>query len=186
MKNLISRLIAFQFIFIFCVYLPAFSISLTGNDVKLLEKLKPYLDVKPEGAAIRELETALKNENPAVRGLVSLILYKNFGRRFRNLVLRNFTVNQEVERFEQSEIKLVRLEDVNKLLAAVLKNSSHFSDERLQKLFLFYHLRQKNVWLRSKNGEDLSMAIFYRIAVFDQLLTSKFDPIKLAAMADKK
>lgn len=186
MKNLIRQLILLISTGILLSCTPAFAISLSREEVVLMNELRAFLDQKPEGNSIRVLQQSLKHENPAVRGLVSLILFKNFGRKFRNLVLRNFTCNIEVDQFEQAERKLIRLEHVNKLLEAIQSNSGGFSDERLQKIFLFFHLRQKNVWLRGSSGEILSLAVFYRIAVFDQILESRHDPIRLSVMADSK
>lgn len=186
MKNLIRQLIFFIFTGILLSCTPAFSISLSGEEVVLMNELKVYLDQRPEGNSIRLLQQSLKHKNPAVKGLVSLILYKHFGRKFRNLVLRNFTCNLEVDKFEQAERKLIRLEHVNKLLEAIQSNSKSFLDERLQKIFLFFHLRQKNVWLRGTSGEILSLAVFYRIAVFDHVFDSRHDPIRLSVLADSK
>jgi len=186
MKNLIKWLVPLVFTGILLSCAPAFSLALNREEVALMNELKVYFDQKPEGNTIRVLQQSLKHANPAVRGLVSLIFYKHFGRRFRNLVLRNFTCNREIDDFEQAEKIMIRLEHAGKLLEAILKKSDSFSDDRLQKIFLFYHLRQKNVWLRGRDGEALSLAVFYRIAVFEQLLDSKHDSIRLSAMADLK
>jgi hypothetical protein len=162
------------------------ALSLSAIEMLTMNNISRYLDLKPEGQSLRDLEHALQSENPALKGLASIILYKHHGRRFKALLLRNFTLNREIDAYAQDRPVMVRLGNLDRLLASFSEALKPIRDERLQRLFLFFHLRQKNVWMQGDTGERLSLAVFYRIGTFEMILGERFDPIRLAAAADKK
>lgn len=186
MKKSIKTVLILQFVFTLFFAISAYALALQPDQVLLMNSMARYFDARPEGPALRELQAAIKSENPALRGLAAIVLYKHFGKRFQALLLRNFTLNLEIDQFKQEKSVLVKLNDVNKLLDSFSSAVNQLKDERVQRLFLFFHLRQKNVWLLSQSAERLSLAVFYRIGTFDGILGEKLDPIRLAALADKK
>lgn len=144
-----------------------------------------YLDRKPEGPALRPIEAAMKSSNPALRGLAALILFRHYGENFRAQLLRNFTLNQAIDRFVTEKRVLVKIENIERLLAGYQDLLEKFRDERTRRLFLFYHFRHKQVYMLGAADEKLSLAAFYRIGLFEQILGARHDAIALAAMADR-
>ncbi len=183
MKKLIEKvLVIFLVLLLFPAVLPA--VSLTEVETRLMNDISQYIDIKPEGQALRFFEHAIKSDSAPLKGLAAIILDKHYQRRFHGLFLRNFTLNPAVEPFERDKKVLVKLENTNRLLAAYEGSLKGLRDERVRQLFLFYHFRHKNVWLLGTGGEELSLASFYRITVFNRILGESIDSIGLAARAD--
>jgi len=132
-------------------------------------------------AASQSRSTAMQSENPALRGLAALILFRHYGESFRGQLLRNFTLNPAVDRFVAEKKVLVKIENVDRLLAGYSGLLARFKDERARRLFLFYHFREKQVYMLGESGEKLSLAAFYRIGLFEQSIGRRHDVIALAA-----
>jgi len=164
---------------------PIMALALSEHEVRMINGLCSFLDNKPEGAALRSIETAMKSENPALRGLAALILFRHYGESFRGQLLRNFTLNPAVDRFVAEKKVLVKIENVDRLLAGYSGLLARFKDERARRLFLFYHFREKQVYMLGESGEKLSLAAFYRIGLFEQSIGGRHDVIALAALADR-
>lgn len=186
MKKSIKTIFLLQFAFTVFFNFGVYALTLQPDQVVMMNNMARYFDTRPEGPALRELQTAIKSDNPALRGVAAIVLYKHYGKRFQALLLRNFTLNPELDQFRQEKVVMVKLNDVNKLIDSFSTAVNQLEGERLQRLFLFFHMRHKNVWLLSESAERLSLAVFYRIGTFDGILGGKLDPIRLAALADKK
>lgn len=163
-----------------------FALGLEAKDVLLINSISRFIDLKPEGKAIKSLEMALKSENPCVKGLGALILYKHFGRQFSRVFLTSFTLNTKVDNFDRQERKLMMMEGVNQVLADLETSLVRIFDDRVRRIFLFYHFRHIDLWLVGQSGEKLSLAVFYRISSLDSVFGPAIDAIKLAAKADGK
>jgi len=162
-----------------------FSITLSEREVRLMNGICGYLDSKPEGQDLRPIEAAMKSSNPALRGLAALILFRHYGDTFRSQLLRNFTLNQSVERFAADKKTLVKIENIERLLAGYQTLLEKIKDERARQLFLFYHFRHKQVYMLGASDEKLSLAAFYRVGLFEQILGERYDAIALASAADR-
>lgn len=187
MKNSIKSLIAAVLLvnLLLAGASSAFAITLSEREVRLMNGISIFLDRKPEGPALRPIETAMKSSNPALRGLAALILFRHYGDAFRSQLLRNFTLNQSVERFAADKKTLVKIENVDRLLAGYQPLLEKFKDERVRQLFLFYHFRHKQVYMLGASEERLSLAAFYRVGLFEQILGASHDVIALASAADR-
>ena len=186
MKNLIKKCLLLAAVML--SFLPSVlqAITLSEIETRLMNDISRYIDVKPEGQALSFFEHAIRSKSVALKGLASIIMARHYGRRFQAQFLRNFTLNPELDEYPQEKMVLVKLENVEKLLAAFRLSLEKLNDERVRRLFLFFHFRHKNVWLLGQAGEELSLAAFYRISVFNELLGATVDPIKLAAQADRR
>ena len=184
MKSLIKRVLL-CFVVLFVAAQPLTAVSLSPGEVIMVNSLARFIDVEPEGQGLLQLQAAMRLKNPVVSGLASAVLFKHFGRKFQKAFLRSFTLNQSVSDYESSDPTVVRLADVNKLLAGYDQPLTVIRDERVHKLFMFYHFRFKNVWLIGDFKEKLSLAAFYRISFFEQTFPRKFDSIRLAAQCDR-
>ncbi len=186
MKNLIKTglVLAAVFLLLLPSRLPA--VALSEIETRLMNDISRYIDVKPEGQALSFFEHAIRSKSVALKGLASIIMARHYGRRFQAQFLRNFTLNPELDDFAREKMVLVKIENVEKLLATFRPSLEKLNDDRVRQLFLFYHLRHKNVWLLGRAGEELSLAAFYRISVFNQFLGENIDPIRLAAQADRR
>ncbi len=187
MKNLIKSLLAVTMLVAMLAAGPAraVAVTLSESEVQMMNRISAYLDTRPEGPALRLIETAMKSRNPALRGMTALILFRHYGKDFRSLLLRNFTLNQAVDPFAAEKKVLVKIENVERLLGGYQTMLAKFRDERLRQLFLFYHFRQKQVYMLGASDEKLSLAAFYRIGLFEQTLGFRHDVIALAAAADR-
>lgn len=182
MKKLIKLVL-----FLLCVFAPvqnAFAVTLTPTEVLYLNSIGRFIDTKPEGSSIKQLERALKSSNLCVKGIGSLILYKHYGRAFRRVFLTSFTLNQEIGKFARKDRKYIKLENVNKILEAFAESLSRLKDERIRRLFLFFHFRSIDLWLVGKSGEKLSMAVFYRISSLESVFGPGVDVTKLLTKSD--
>lgn len=159
--------------------------SLSENEVKLLNLISPCYDKKPEGQSLRPVEMAMKSRNPVLQGMAALILFRHYGKDFRARFLRSFTLNSAVEKFAVSKKVLVKIENVDRLLASYAGLLERLSDERTRQLFLFYYFRHKQVYLLGAANEQLSLAAFYRVSLFEQVLGKRYDAVSLAAAADR-
>lgn len=186
MKKSIKIIMFLWFAFALLPCRQLLALTLTPLEVEQMNLMAEYFDHRPEGTDLRELEAAIKSENPAVRGVAAVVLFKYYGNRFKGLLLRSYTLNQEVDAFKREKPVLVKLQAINKLIDSLSRSVNLLKDERLQRLFLFFHLRHKNVWMVGASAERLSMAVFYRISTFDELLGAKYEAIRLAALADRK
>ncbi|MDD3149111.1 MAG: hypothetical protein PHD82_17615 [Candidatus Riflebacteria bacterium] len=186
MKKLINRvfLLAVALLLFFQADLRA--IELSEIETRLMNDISRYIDVKPAGQALSFFEHAIRSKSVALKGLASIIMARHYSKQFRQQVLRNFTLNRANDDFIQEKKVLVRLENANKLLAGFEGAINKLEDERVRQLFLFFHFRHKNVWMLGRNGEELSLASFYRISTFSRFFNENIDPIKLGAMADLK
>jgi len=162
------------------------AITLSEIETRLMNDISRYIDRKPEGQALSFFEHAIRSKSVALKGLASIIMTKHYKKPFQPQLLRNFALIPENDAFAQENKVMVRLENVNKLLTAFQPSLEKLHDERVRQLFLFYHFRHKNVWLLGRAGEELSLAAFYRISVFNEFLGDSIDPIKLAAITDRK
>lgn len=162
------------------------ALALTPIEIKLMNDISRFIDAKPEGQALRFFEHAIKSDSVALKGLASLILVKHYGRRFQALFLRNFTLNQANDNFAQDRKVLVKLANINRLLTGFDTSLLQLNDERVRRLFLFFHFRHKNVWMLGETGEELSLAVFYRISIFNSFFDEKVDVTRLAMQADVK
>lgn len=160
------------------------AISLTDNEVKLINGIAAFIDRKPEGQSLRLIESAMRSQNVALRGMAALILFKHYGESFSAQLLRNFTLNPANDRFVAEKPVLVKMENLNRLLATYAELMKSLKDERTRQLFLFYHFRHKQVSILGSAGEQLSMAAFYRIGLFERVLGQTHDAIALATNAD--
>jgi len=187
MKNLIKPLITAALLvnMLLIFSSPAVALTLSEREVRLMNGICGYLDHKPEGPALRPIEIAMKSSNPALRGLAALILFRHYGDTFRAQLLRNFTLNQSVERFAVEKKTLVKIENIERLLANYQVMLEKFKDERARQLFLFYHFRQKQVYMLGASDERLSLAAFYRVGIFEQILGTRYNAIALASAADR-
>lgn len=173
-------------LFLLLVPVSGHALSLTRYEVKLLNEISRYIDYKPEGQVLRIFERAIKNESVVLKGLASIILVKHYGKRFQGLFVRNITMNQANDSFQQDKKILIKLQHINKLMAEFNNSLKQIRDTRVRQLFLFYHFRHKNVWMLGQAGEELSLAGFYRISVLESIFDAKIDVIRLAAVADLK
>ncbi|MBU1108567.1 MAG: hypothetical protein KKB51_17965 [Candidatus Riflebacteria bacterium] len=161
------------------------ALTLNEGELRLLNGISRFIDQKPEGSALRLIESAMKSQNPCLRGLAAIILFKHYGESFCGQLLRNFTLNQEKESFEAENKVLVKIENVQRLLTNFDELLKRLKDERVRQLFLFYHFRHKQVYMLGAAGEQLSMAVFYRVGLFEAIIGHEHDAIGLAEMADQ-
>jgi len=187
MKNLIKSWFAVTILvgMLFAVSARAAAVTLSEPEVRMMNRISAYLDIKPEGQSLRQVETAMKSRNPVLRGMAALILFRHYGESFRGQLLRNFTLNQAVNHFAAEKKVLVKIENVERLLGGYHDLLTRFTDERARQLFLFYHFREKQVYMLGASDEKLSLAAFYRIGLFEQALGFRHDVIALAALADR-
>ncbi len=186
MKILIRTKIACLALVLFLFPALAGAIELSEIETRLMNDISRYIDVKPEGQALKFFEHAIRSNSVALRGLAAIIMNRHYGQRFQGLLLRSFTLNTENDGFAREKKILVRLENTARLLKSFTPSLDKLDDERVRQLFLFFHFRHKNVWLLGKTGEELSLASFYRISVFSRFFGDKIDVMKLAALADIK
>lgn len=182
MKNLIRFVIILALLF-FAVN-PSEALSLDAKEVLFLNSIGRFLDAKPEGQAMKQLEQALRSKNPFVKGVGALILYRHFGRQFKRVFKTSFTTNPRVDEFIKEERKFVRLGNVNKILEDLEPALTRLKDDRLRRLFLFFHFRHIDLWLIGQSGEKLSLAVFYRISSLDSVFGPGVDVIRLSASMD--
>ncbi len=182
MKNLIKL---FILMFMLSSLSPVFSLTLESHEVLFLNSLARFLDVKPEGKALKPLENALRSKNPCVKGVGALILYRHYGRQFKRIFETSFTLNRDIDKFEQEPRKLIKLASVNLILADLENALGRLKDDRIRRIFLFFHFRNIDLWLLGGASEKLSMASFYRISSFDSLFGSSVDVIKIADRCDR-
>lgn len=177
------KIIVCLFVSFFLVQ-PLYALSLEPHELLLVNSLSRFIDIKPEGKALRSLEKALKSENPCVKGLGAIILYRHFGRQFKRFFRTAFTLNHDIDNFIKQERKLIKLESVNKILEALEGPLNKIKDDRVRKLFLFFHFRNIDLWLLGKSGEKLSMSEFYRINSLGAIFGRDLDVIRLAGSCD--
>ncbi|MEW6713402.1 MAG: hypothetical protein AB1403_26510, partial [Candidatus Riflebacteria bacterium] len=158
---------------------------LESHEVLFLNSLARFLDVKPEGKALKPLENALRSKNPCVKGVGALILYRHYGRQFKRIFETSFTLNRDIDKFEQEPRKLIKLQSVNLILADLENALGRLKDDRLRRLFLFFHFRQIDLWLLGGSSEKLSMASFYRISSLDSVFGPSVDVIRIAGRCDR-
>lgn len=182
MKKLIRVVVCF-FMILFCSA-SASAISLNSEELRFVNRISRFLDVKPEGASLKMLEKALKSESPFVKGLGAVILYKHYGRSFKRVFHTAFTLNRNIDEFEREDRKFIRLENVNKILENFNQSLGNITDERARRLFLFFHFRHIDLWLVGQSGEKLSMPIFYRISSLESVFGPGVDVIRLSAELD--
>lgn len=185
MKKLIKLVLPTLLLAFYFSACPVAAVSLSDSEVRLMNGLAAFIDRKPEGQALRLIESAMKSQNPALRGMAAIILFKHYGENFRARLLRNFTLNSAKDSFVTEKAVFVRIENISPLLATYDKFLKNFNDERTRQLFLFYHFRHKQVYMLGESGEHLSMAAFYRIGLFEKVLGRQHDAIALAATADR-
>jgi hypothetical protein len=161
------------------------ALTLSEGEVRLLNSISRFIDQKPEGTALRLIESAMRSPNPSLPGLAALVLFKHYGENFRGQLLRHFTLNPEKDRFEAEKKVLVKIENIHRLLANFEGILKLLKDERVRQLFLFYHFRHKQLYMLGESGEQLSMALFYRTGLFEAILGHEHDAMALAAMADQ-
>ncbi len=161
------------------------ALTLSQGEVKLMNGISVFIDHRPEGQSLRLIESAMKSSNPALRGMAALILFRHYGDSFRAQLLRNFTLNRNNDRFATEKKVLVKIENINRLLANFDELLQRFRDERARQLFLFYHFRHKQVFMLGASDEKLSLAVFYRIGLFEQVFAGKLDVLALAVQADR-
>lgn len=186
MKKSTKAFLVIVVLFFLLAPLCGHALSLTSNEIKQLNDVSRFIDQKPEGQVLRIFERAIKSDSVALKGLASIILVKHYGKRFQGLFLRHFTLNPANDSFLQDKKVLIKLQHINKLLAEFNDSLKQFKDNRVRQLFLFYHFRHKNVWMLGQAGEELSLAGFYRISVFESIFDAKIDVIRLATVADLK
>lgn len=184
MKKLIKTALLFAFFTLFSA--SAYALSLSADEAVLMNNIVKFVDTRPEGPGLRQIQLAVSSKNVALQGMASIVLFKHYGRRFQSRFLRSFTLNRRVGMFEQGKKILVKLGSLGKLLDPFNLSLQHLKDERARLVFMFCYFRNKNVYLLSESGEHLSMAVFYRISVFSAILGSNLDAIRLAEQADIK
>ncbi len=184
MKNLIKILMCFLLLN-FSVG-KTYALSLVEKEVLFLNSISRFLDSKPEGQPMKLLEKALVSKNPLVKGLGSLILYRHFGRQFKRIFQTSFTLNSKIDAYRREERKFIKLENVNKILENLEPALTRLNDDRLRRLFLFFHFRHIDLWLVGRSGEQLSLAIFYRISSLDSVFGPGVDVRQLADLIDSR
>lgn len=187
MKMLIKRVlpVAFLILAAFLYTDHASALTMSEGEVRLLNGISHFIEQKPEGSALRLIESAMRSPNPSLRGLAAIILFKHYGGNFRAQLLRNFTLNPEKDSFAAEKKVLVKIDNINRLLANYDGLLKSLTDERARQLFLFYHFRHKQVYLLGNAGEKLSLAVFYRVGLFEAVLGQEHDAIELAMAADQ-
>lgn len=182
MKNSIKTVLLFGLLFL--LPSPVSALGLDAKEVLLLNSISRFLEIKPEGQAMKPLEQTLRSKNPCVKGVGALILYRHYGRQFKRVFQNAFTLNQNIDAFEVSERKFVKLENVKKILTGIEPSLTKLKDDRLRRLFMFFHFRHLDLWLIGKSGEKLSMAVFYRIAALESVFGPGVNVIRLASETD--
>lgn len=160
--------------------------SLVEKEVLFLNSIGRFLDAKPEGQSMKMLEKALLSKNPLLKGVGSLILYRHFGRQFKRVFQTSFTLNGKVDAYQREERKFVRLENVNKILESLEPALARLDDDRLRRLFLFFHFRHIDLCLIGRSGEQLSLAVFYRISSLDSVFGPGVDVMRLTDLIDSR
>ncbi|GAB4268324.1 MAG: hypothetical protein Kow0029_03610 [Candidatus Rifleibacteriota bacterium] len=183
MRNLI-RFVAFISIFVAQVQV-AHAIALEAKEVLFVNSISRFFDTKPEGTSLKQLEEALRSENPCIKGIGAAILYKHFGKPFRRVFFSAFTLKPDIGNYQIEKRKFVKIENVDKILEGFAPALSRLKDERARRIFLFFHFRQIDLWLIGQSGEKLSLAVFYRISALDSLFGPAVDVVKLANQADQ-
>ncbi|HAE41134.1 MAG TPA: hypothetical protein DCG57_21240 [Candidatus Riflebacteria bacterium] len=184
MKQLIKLVL--PLLLLACIFFSARveAISLTDKEVKLINSIAVFIDRKPEGRALRLIESAMRSSNVALRGMAALVLFKHYGESFRGQLLRNFTLNPANDSFAVEKTVLVKMENIDRLLATYAELMKSFKDERTRQLFLFYHFRHKQVFMLGSAGEQLSLAAFYRISLLENVLGASHDVTDVLIKAD--
>jgi hypothetical protein len=183
MKNLFKIVVCLA---VFVLSSPClFSLTLEADELLYLNSISRFIDNKPEGTAVKRLQKSLKSDNPCVKGVGALILFKHFGRPFKRVFKNSFTLNQDIDEFTTEERKFIRLANVNYILEQFSEPLGRITDERVRRIFMFFHFRSIDLWLLGASGEKLSMAVFYRISALAAAFGPKVDSIALAASTDK-
>jgi hypothetical protein len=186
MKNLFKNIIKLL-LGVACLFVTAdlYALNLSKHELGILNRVSPYLDEKPQPKVTEILELFLNHENPAVRGLVSIILFKHFGKGYRAAFLDSFTLNAKIHKFKQKKHTLVKLKHIQVVLESLKEPLTKIEDERVRKMFLFFHFRHINLWLEGAAKEKVSMPVFYRISALKAILLDQQNIIELARQADK-
>ncbi len=183
MKNLFKTIVCLA---LFALISPClFSLTLEADELHYLNSISRFIDVKPEGDAVKRLQKSLESDNPCIKGVGALILFKHFGRPFKRVFKNSFTLNQNIDKFKTEERKFILLANVNRVLEQFSGPLSRITDQRVRRIFMFFHFRSIDLWLLGASGEKLSMAVFYRISALDSVFGPRVDSIALAASTDK-
>lgn len=161
------------------------SLKLTTKEVTAINALSNFIDDKPLSTDLQSLVDMLKDKNLMLRSLSATILFKHYGDRFREPFCRAFTFNRKIELFKQEPITLINFENLSKMLNLVKVYTAKLEDPRVANLFLYLYFRNKNVWILADHQEKLSMAEFYRIRVFNDFISERFDPLILTTLIDQ-
>jgi hypothetical protein len=174
------------FLLLFSISVSAVSgLTLNPEEVLYLNSISRFFDNKPEGEAIKRLEKSLNSSNPCVKGVGALILYKHFKNPFKNVFYTCFTLNSKIDDFDAEDKKFIRLSNVKRILDQFSDPLSRIKDNRVRRIFMFFHFRHIHLWLVGKSEEKLSLAEFYRISAIDSVFGPGVDVIKLVDGMDK-
>lgn len=186
MVSNIKFIVLFLLVICFGSLAPAYATNVSGADIRLMNELSAFIDEEaPQGRSLRTCEEALKNNSAPVKGLAAIILYKHYGDRYKKPFEESFSLNHTKYGFEQGKKIMISINNVSRLLDPLDKPLQQFNDPRVRSLFLFYHFRHKNVIMLGNFKEELSLADFYRISIFNSFFPSQIDASQLAASIDK-
>lgn len=161
------------------------AVSLTSTEVKLANDISLYLDQKPDEQALKFCKYAIKSESVVLRGLAIVILNKHFGNYYRAAFLKSYTINPKNDDFVFDKKVTVKIENLKKLLEPYEEMLKKIEDIRVRNLFLFYHFRHKNVVLLGEAREELSLALFYRLAFLTEVFEDETSVKQLLQEADR-
>ncbi|MDD3000187.1 MAG: hypothetical protein PHF29_00350 [Candidatus Riflebacteria bacterium] len=169
------------------VFTPLYSgaVSLTSAEVKLANDISLYLDQKPDEHALKFCEYAINSESVVLRGLAVTILNKHFGDPYRAAFLKSYTLNPKNDNFVCDKKVTVKIENLKKLLEPYENMLKQIEDVRVRNLFLFYHFRHKNVLVLGEAREELSLALFYRLAFLTEVFEDETYVKQLVQEADR-
>lgn len=179
MKKLISLvLLALMFL------LPIASSAISSKDILVAKSYLKFIKQKPQGSYIKYLKLGLKSKTNLIRGLSSIILYKHFGNIYLPDLKRSFTLKKHAD-YQRNKRVLADIKNLQKILLKAKTSLKYLNKTILMQLGLFYHFRQKNIWLKTSTGEKLSLASFYRTSAFQMLIGNKFNSENLFKYIDK-
>lgn len=185
MKKIVSLILVV--LLCLCLTYRVEAVSLSSEELKLVNDMSVYLDIKPSGKALETCKKATKSENMVLRGLGGIILYRHYKGIYEQLCIKNISMNQKKNSFEQDKKVMVKIENLKRLIESFSSLIKQLEDERVQKLFMFYYFRNKNVVIIDKYKQELNLARFYRLAFLSSIFNSKNENTaeRLVMLADK-
>lgn len=113
--------------------------------------------------------TALTSEACAVRLLSGALLYRRDPNRYRNALFAELVVDDYAERSAGKYNEIGTDEAVSVMDAASVAPEG-ITDQRIQMVIGFCALKDKNLWMKARDGSRISLARFFRGAALASLL----------------